>query len=383
MWRFKKAQARSDWKYNLMATVMKAYSFQVLVDLYDKVPYSEAFLGAANLQPKFENGDVVYNGLLAEIDAALAKDYMGGTALTTAQKNTDFLFAGDMNLWKQFANTLKLKMYLRMINANPAAAQAGINKLFQDNAVFLSVGVGIKTWGGTPNNSNPFYEFNIRRLNTSTNIRASVTFVSWLTEKNDPRIVNYFGSDPVIPMNQGDFAATNAQQPTYGDATVFVQSPKDPVWFITKAESYFMQAEALERYAGGSGAEAAYNNGLQAAFDQAGKTLSGDLATTYAYPAAGSLENKIEAIITQKWASFPGTHDIEAYFEQQRTGYPKFSPVYSTNPAYIPGQLVIITPNSVTAGLPPRRLVLPAAVTDRNSNAPAAVPITTKVWWAK
>ncbi|MBB5635565.1 hypothetical protein HDF26_004032 [Pedobacter cryoconitis] len=378
----KKSIERSDWKYNLMATVMKAYSFQVLVDLYDKVPYTEAFQGAANLQPKFDNGDAIYTALLAEIDAALAKDFLGGTALTATQKNTDFVFHGDMNLWKQFANTLKLKMYLRMINANPTAAQAGINKLFQENAVFLSTDAGIKTWSGTPNNSNPFYEYNIRRLNTSTNLRASVTFVSWLTQKNDPRIVNYFGTDPIIPMHQGDFAATSAQQPTYGDATVLVQSAKDPVWFITKAESYFLQAEALERYAAGAGAKDAYDKGLQAAFDQAGQTLSGDLAATYAYPATGSLENKIEAIITQKWASFTGTHDIEAFFEQQRTGYPKFSPVYSTNAAYIPGQLVL-TPNSVTAGLFPRRLVFPAAATDRNKNTPAVVPITTKVWWGK
>lgn len=375
-----KAAERGDWRYNLMATAMKAYTYQILVDLYDKVPYSEAFQGAANLQPKFDDGDVIYTGLLAELDAALAKDYTS-VALSATQKKTDFLFAGDMAQWTKFANTLKLKMYLRMINAKPAAAQAGINKLYADGAQFLTTNAGIATWDGTPDNSNPFYENNVRRLNTVTNLRASATLTSYLTSHNDPRVNTYFGATPVA-MNQGDYAATAAQQPTYASSSVFVQSATDPVWFITAAESYFMQAEALERYSGGAGAAAAYNNGLTAAFAQTGKPLTAALLTTYAYPVTGTLENKVEAIITQKWASFPGSHDLEAFFEQERTGYPRNSAVYSTDPDYIPGQWVYAK-NGVTAGLFPKRLVYPAAARDRNKNTPAEVPITTKVWWGK
>ncbi|MBB6499637.1 SusD/RagB family nutrient-binding outer membrane lipoprotein [Pedobacter cryoconitis] len=381
-----KAQARNDWKYNLMCTAMKAYTYEVLVDLYDKVPYTEAFQGLANLQPKFDDGDKIYTGLIAEIDAALAKDYTSGS-LTATQQATDFIFKGDMGLWTQFANTLKLKMYLRMVNANPSAAQAGIAKLYQSGAKFLTINAGIATWDGTANNSNPFYEYNIRRLNVQTNLKASKTFTSWLTGNNDPRVVNYFGTANPVPMNQGDYSASATDQPTYANATVFAQTAKDPVWFFTAAESYFMQAEALERYFGGTGAQAAYNAGLIAAFAQAGYVLTAGstdpLWTTYAYPVGGTLENKIEAIVTQKWASFPGTHDLEAFFEQQRTGYPSVSPVYSTDPNYVPGKLVYAI-NGVTPGKQfPRRLVFPAVSTDRNINAPAPVPITTKVWWGK
>ncbi|QNK62743.1 SusD/RagB family nutrient-binding outer membrane lipoprotein [Pedobacter sp. PAMC26386] len=376
-----KAQTRSDWRYNLMATVMKAYTFEILVDLYDKVPYTEAFQGKANLQPKFDDGDKIYTALLGEIDAALAKDYRT-IPLTAKQQKTDFLFNGDMELWTQFANTLKLKMYLRMINANPAAAQAGIAKLYQSGATFLSINAGIAKFDGTPDNSNPFYEYNIRRLNVATNIRASVTFSSWLVNNGDPRAITYFGTANPTAIHQGDFSASAIDQPTYANATVFSQKATDPVWFITTAESYFMQAEALERYFGGTGAKAMYDLGLAAAFKQSNQTLSPDLIATYAYPT-GTLESKVEAIITQKWASFPGSHDLEAFFEQQRTGYPKISAVYSTDANYVPGQLVYAK-NGVTPGKQfPRRLVFPASSVDRNKNAPALVPITTKVWWAK
>jgi hypothetical protein len=374
-----KAQARSDWRYNLMATAMKAYTYEVLVDLYDKVPYTEAFQAKANLQPKYDDGDKIYTALLAEIDAALAKDT--SLPLTAKQQKTDFLFGGDMSMWKRFANTLKLKMYLRMVNANPAAAQAGIAKL--SGAEFLTTNAGIAKFDGTPDNSNPFYEYNIRRLNVATNLRASVTLTSWLVGNNDPRAITYFGTANPTAMHQGDFSASAAEQPSYANATVLSQSATNPVWFFTAAESYFMQAEALERYSGGVGAQAMYDLGLAAAFAQSGQTLSPGLKATYAYPAGGTLENKIEAIITQKWASFPGNHDLEAFFEQQRTGYPKMSAVYSDEAGYLPGQLVY-GKNGVTPGKKfPRRLVFPASSVDRNKNAPAQVPITTKVWWAK
>src|SRR5215216_419074 len=79
-----------DWNYYLMGTVMKAFTYQVLVDLYDKVPYTEAFQGAANLQPHFDDGYTVYKGLLAEIDTALSKNFAAST--NTVPGQADFVF---------------------------------------------------------------------------------------------------------------------------------------------------------------------------------------------------------------------------------------------------------------------------------------------------
>jgi len=378
-----KAQERSDWRYNLMATVMKAYTYQVLADLYDQVPYLEAFQGGTNLQPKFDDGYAIYVGLLGEIDAALAKDFTS-VPFTTAQGNSDFVFGGDMGLWVQFANTLKLKMYLRMVNTKPAEAQAGISKLYGDGANFLAQSAGIASFDGTPDNSNPFYEYNIRRLNTTTNIRASQTFTTWLAANGDPRADVYFGTSSPIGIHQGDFAATAQEQPTYANATVAVQRATDPVWFISLAESYFMQAEALERYFGGAGAKAMYDAGVTAAFSEHNLDASTFIGAggNYEYPITGSFENKLERIIVQKWASLPGSHALEAFFEQERTGYPKNSTVYSTDAGYIPGEWVYAK-NGVTGGRFPKRLVFPASSRDRNSNTPPEVPIYTKVWWGK
>lgn len=376
----KSAEAK-DWNFYLMATVMKAYTTEVLVDLYDKIPYSEALGGATNLNPHFDNGDNIYTSLIAEIDGALGKDF--GASTNTAPGNSDLVFKGDIDKWKRFANTLELKMYLRMINAKAADAQAGVQKLYTNGANFLSTDAGVFGFSDEPGLDNPLYEQNIRQLNLGTNLRASRTFVSWLMANNDPRIVSYFGNTNPNSINQGDYLGSD---PTYGSAATFVEHPTDPVIFISKAESYFLQAEARERFYSGDNAKALYDNGVLAAFQSVNQNGSQFIGAgkVYEYPAGGSLAQKIEAIVVQKWASFPyGAHFIESFFEKQRTGFPATSPVYSTNAAYIPGQFVISNNSVLSAGKLPRRLAFPDVEVSRNSNTPALVPITEPVWWAK
>ena len=143
-----------------------------------------------------------------------------------------------------------------------------------------------------------------------------------------------------------------------------------------------MQAEALERYFGGTGAKAEYDAGVVASFARNGDNAAPFLASggNYAYPQSGSFDDKLEAIIVQKWASLPGSHAIEAFFERNRTGYPQTSTVYSTSSGYIPGRIVY-SKTGITNGLFPKRLIFPDLETSRNSNAPADQPLTAKVWW--
>lgn len=376
-----KAGDTKDWNFYLMATVMKAYSTQVLVDLYDKIPYSEALLGPANLNPRFDNGDAIYTSLISEIDNALSKDFSAST--NSSPGNTDLVFGGDIDKWKQFAHTLELKMYLRMINAKPADAEAGVRKLYSDGAEFLTTDAGVSGFTDAPGQDNPLFEQNIRQLNTPNNLRASTTFVSWLRANGDPRIVSYFGNTNPNSIHQGDFQGND---PTYASAAVFVQSPTDPVIFISEAESYFLQAEARERFFAGDEAKALYDQAVLAAFTSVGQNGNAFIVAggAYEYPALGTLEQKIEAIIVQKWASFPyGVHFIEGFFEKQRTGYPATSAVYSTDASYIPGEFVISRNSVLPEGRLPRRLAYPDAEVSRNNNTPALVPITEPVWWAK
>src|ERR1700722_15497875 len=297
-----------DWNFNLMGTVMKAYTAEVLVDLYDEIPYSQALQGAGNLNPKFDSGYSIYTSLLSSIDTALSKDFTAST--NTLAGTQDLVFGGDMSNWMAFANTLKLKMYLRMVNAYPDVAQAGIQALYNNGASFLTVDASVTNFSTTPNNDNPLYETKIRSNNTSSNLRASTTFVSWLEANNDPRIVYWFGSATPASINQGDYTNIN---PVYSSAPTFAETQTDPVEFISLPESYFLQAEADLRYFGGSNTQNLYKIGVLAAFSQLGFDGTSFVAGggVYAFPTTGTMDQKLQAIIVQKWASGAyGCHGI-------------------------------------------------------------------------
>lgn len=378
------AKTSGDWNTVLIATVMKAYSAGILVDVYDKIPYSEALAGAANLKPKFDDGYDVYTSLLNSVDSALGNDLSANTNTNLGAQ--DLVFGGDISQWILFANTLKLKLYLRMINAHPDVAQAGIQAMLSSGTPFLTTDAAVTNFTDAPSQDNPFYDWNQRTLNTTSNLRASATFVKWLELNNDPRAVSYFGSATPVFVNQGDYSGGD---PTYQTAAVFIQSPTDPVEFISASESYFLQAEAQFRYGDPLAVKALYDMGVQTAFSYLG--LDG---TTFTDPGGKyewgkEMENgvaltPIQQIIRQKWASFPyGCHQIEGFFDKNRTGFPTTSPVYSTDPSYVPGQFVIGKNSVLGAGQLPKRFVYPYDETSRNSNAPqTVVPISTPVWWA-
>ena len=377
------ADSAQDWMYYLMGTVMKAYTAEVLADVWDQIPYSQALQGGDDQDPKFDSGHAVYEALLASLDTALDKDLNAPTN-STPTASQDPLFAGNAGDWVAFANTLKLKMYLRMVNAYPAEAQAGVTALVSGGATFLTMDASFTNFTDNPGLENPLYDENIREQNTNSNLRASTTLVSWLQANNDPRITYFFGSTNPGSINQGDYHGSN---PAYETAAVFVETPLDPVEFISAAESYFLQAEAAVRYFGGAGAQALYESGVTAAFNAVGMDAGPYIAPggVYAWGAeveGGKTLTPLQQIIRQKWVSCVfGCHGLESFLEQNRTGFPLQSPVYSTSGAYIPGQIVVAKNSVLPAGDLPRRLIFPQGEVGRNTNTPTTVPENVPVWW--
>jgi hypothetical protein len=389
------AREQKNWNFFLMATVMKAYTTQVLVDLYGDIPFTEALQGSANLNPKFDDGYSIYKSLIDSLDAALAKDFTASTNIpggsadivfpgagTGLAADADWIASNNINKWIQFANTLELKMFLRMVNKKPTEAQAGIQKLYNSGAQFLTVDAGVGGFIAEPGQDNPMYEQNIQGQNTSTNLRATYTLASFLKVKADPRISYFYGSTTPTAMHQGDYLNID---PAYGTVPTLAERATDPVIFISAAESYFMQAEARLRYFSGTGAKALYDQGVLAAFASMGQNGASFIAPggVYEYPSGGTFEQQLEAIIVQKWISFGyGVHYLEGYFERNRTGYPKTSPVYSTDPSYVPGQFVVSKNSVLGAGLFAKRLPYPNEERTGNPNTPASVPLSTPVWWS-
>lgn len=367
------AKEQNNWNYYLIATVMEVHASQIMTDFYDQIPYTEAN-NVNILTPHFNTGQEVYDLMVADLQDALSKDLTQSAG--DAPGNDDLIFSGNMDNWTAFANTLLLKVYLRQTEARPTVAQTGITALLNSGVAFLNADAALTGFEDAPNKSNPLYESDRRQLNVATNLRASTTLFSFFTENNDPRKPNYYNAGN--SLNQGDF------NNTVGQTTIAVVNlqPTTAVYFMSKEESLFLQAEALERYASGAGAKAKYDAGVLEAFNK--YSLSGnsfvDAGGAYEYPSSGNFADKLKSIITQKWISgFPG-NGFEMFFEQNRTGYPQISTVPQSNTSYVPGTFAYSV-NGTTGGQFPKRLVFPSTVTTRNPNAPSLIGVIQPVWW--
>ena len=109
-----------DQKYfNAAARLMIAYQFQKMVDQYGDIPYFDTFKGAANLTPKYDKGEDIYKDLVAQVNTAIASFSSAATPTTQSLGKTstgvvDPMFGGDISRWIQFANTIKLRMLVRI-----------------------------------------------------------------------------------------------------------------------------------------------------------------------------------------------------------------------------------------------------------------------------
>lgn len=387
----KKAEAAENWTNYLIAHVMEAYAFQLIADLYDGAPVIEGLNGDEdNFTPVWNTGPEVYDELLVRLDDALSKDFGGSTDVNPGAN--DLLFNGDVDKWIRFANTLKLKLMIRYSASDPNKAQSLISALVNSGAEFLNADATISTYYDQPDRGNPLYEADRRNQNTTTNLKASLTMVSFLEINNDPRI-NMFYDAPISGgavkgMRQGTSSVPSTQldSKTISGAKVL---PTDAVYFISLAESYFLRAEAAARGFSSEDAESLYDQGVLAAFSRYGLDGSSFVgaAAPYAYPNGTTAEN-VEAIMEQKWVAHLGGNALEAWFDKLRTGYPSFSSSAPGQPGYdalAPGAPILTFPvDAVTFnGQFPRRLLIPEDEVLNNPNAPAqpAQGILTPVWW--
>ena len=374
----------------LQAVAGQSFGFQMLADWFDKIPLSEALQIDASKTPKYDDGPAVYAELLKRLDAALALDFDNGKS---TQVSSDLVFgklsgADQIAQWKRFANTLKLKMYLRQTSsANSAAALAAIKTMLTSNTEFLTVPAAVTAFVDEPNRSNPLYESNVRQLNTGTNLRLSKTLQSYLEANKDlARLDAYFtpGTSGQYGLAQGNFdVSTAVVGPNVPSVTKL--SATDPFFFFSLDEVEYMLAEAYLRTGDDAKAKVFYDKAVadsyakfNVTFDPARIAAGG----VYAFPATGTMEAKLKAIMYQKWVAMY-KQGYESFWDQARTGYPEISAVPAANAAYVPGQWTYAI-NGVTGKIFPTRILYTSASRDVNpGNTPAPAKVTDKIWWMK
>lgn len=364
--------------YEAVGKLMKAYCFQVLVDLYGNIPYSEALKGTLVSKPKYDDAKTIYESLGLKMDTSIAllktlSD--NGTTITG-----DIMFKGDASKWLQFANTVKLRLLLRQSERPDRQSYIQTEKAkFTASTAFLTINAAINPgYVNSAGKTNPFWGSNVNVTGTYTQdfYRAGQYAISFFLNNNDPRVGRFYkpiaGSTNVYQGNYfGDQGIVNSKTSEIG--TGVLKSYDQPSILMLAAESYFIQSEAVVRGWISGDAKTLYQKGVEASFTFLGLTAAN--AQTYYtqagnnqvnWDAAAGTAEKIALIIRQKWAAEPFINELEPYNEYRRLKLPADVPLSKSQ--YSSGKL-------------PGRLLYPQREYDVNSTNVPAAAATDKVWW--
>lgn len=344
-----------------IAKILKVQGMEKIINLYGDAPYSEAF-NASNTTPKYDDDVEIYKSLLLLLDNArqqitLANSDPSVISVTSAQ---DIIFRGNMNLWTKYANTLELRMLLKLSNTSNASLVALRNARFltlSNNFIDTDVTYNPGFTGATAIQSNPIfrvYGVNVaqsawlqgNRANAAGDFIAQVlngTYTSAdlvTTGIGDPRRIRMFSAVPVIGAIQGTETATSKSRLSsfvhgYTGADAYTNGTERNAYVMLASESYFLQAEAVQRGYISGNAQALFNQGIDASFAFYSRsfgtiTLAPITATAYKLAIDSKIglgwtasTNKISCIMTQKWLAIAQWTGIEPYFDMLRTGFPK------------------------------------------------------------
>ncbi len=361
--------------YKAISKIIKGFQYQLLVDLYGDIPYTEANLRGENTTPSYDDAETVYKSVIDDLAAAVD---MIQNAPDNAEdpESQDIIFGGNMDHWIEFANTIKLRMLVRLSNTGQdsyiTSQIASINA--NGGGYITSDVVANPGYSSSEDKQNPFWDYFRQPTTGEQTDRGDFTVaaeygINFLNNNNDPRIESlyaesstggdYKGAPQITTLPGTGFTSNDLSK--VGPGLLKSADQDQPIMLIS--ESLFIQAEATARGylpGGDAAAQALYESAIEESFVSLGVTDAVTEAQAYYDQDIPNVKwdsssNKVEAIMTQKWIALNGTSSIESWIDLTRTGYPSGLP--------IPVE---------SDGVRPVRLLYPASEIARNSdNVPA------------
>jgi hypothetical protein len=396
-----RAVENDDKKVNLLsiARIWRVFMFHRITDLYGDVPYFQAGAGYTGkiYNPEYDTQQAIYSDMLKQLEEAVSKL----DASKASYANADLIYGGDVAKWKKFANSLMLRLAMRLTKVDIANAKTWAQKAIAGGIILQDADIALMKYvnGSQDINKNPvslaLRSNNYAAANGNANTEGgkfAKTFIDYLKANNDPRL----NSISVVWVSGKQDTGTSLQKGmvnglltkpgdfvTYSEPNINTVLKLDaPFIVIGNAEMNFLMAEAVLRGWASGNATSYYTNGISASMrsmSQYGASAEISTARINEYitnhPFETTFDAQMKQIHTQMWVSlFP--NEVEVFSNWRRTGYPQLTPINIAGNA--------------TNGTIPRRLLYPPSEESLNGpNYSAAIQrqgqntFTTRVWWDK
>ena len=314
-----------DPTYTGMAKVLQAATYQLLVDHFGDVPYTEAINGAlsdgANFAPKFDDDKFIYGELVKLLDNAVIDLSKG----TSNPGPADLMYGGNLSKWIKYANSLKLRLLMRQsITGDQAAIGAAVKSaIAKGNFIESAADMAKVNFAGTAGSENPMYaSFEVSLSNFYVASNSSLKVL-----RNDPRLEKIYAKAPNNGRYEGidqghiDNLPFTVARNDFSLATSAGYGKTNPVIFMSDWEVWFLRAEAALRYGTGESDESTFARAIVSNFTHFGAAGGDAFASGLEY-ATKDRSGKIALIATQKWISMNGLQESESWAEARRLDTP-------------------------------------------------------------
>lgn len=361
-----------------MANVIAVLGYAKLTDAYGEIPYVEGGKGKTQgiIFPKYDTQQSIYEDLLARLATSIAILKTADPAM--GYPNADPIFNNDLNKWVRFANSVRLRLAMRLRYADPTLSKQIVAECLNDplmetnghNAYMIE----------TEGNGNAW--FTMRTGFPS--IKMSTLLIDHLQAANDPRLEVFVGQDAngaYSGMTNGldDAAFGNSNFSVKSDIGLALSSKDSKLYIMTASEVWLLRAEAALAYDNDAGlANTLYRNGIETSLQQ-WEVDSAAIANFMAGPQAtlSGVADELQ-IGTEMWIALVPNY-FEGWSHIRRTGFP----VIATRTAANLSQ-------GVTQGVLPKRFLYSSFELSSNRehvleaiSRQGANKIDTPVWWDK
>jgi hypothetical protein len=376
-----KLQAEAAGQTNVwaVAEIMSVYSFMVLTDLFGSVPYTEALQLDEGIRfPAFDQQADIYESLVQRL--ATATGQLTGAQLGASVATGDVIYGGDLQGWREFGNSLRLRIAMRMSGSadrptDRAAQAAQAFAAAWNSDIFDRVDDQAElVWPGTQPSVNPIHS-SVILGDRRGDFRLSNSLTDRLVQLNDPRLSIY--ADPAA--NDGTFrglpngtvpsdhqvAGRTSNAGDYASIGSYFLRPDLESVLMSYSEVLFLGAEAAVRGWITADPATLYRQAITASLQQYGVPQ----AQIDAYLAQPGVQyNGLQSIQEQKWIALY-LAGPEAFNEFRRTGLPNLTPAAGSPlpPGHFPARMPY----------PPEEATL------NQANLPAGVNLNDPVWFAR
>ena len=239
-----------------IAKIMQAFTFHMMTDMWGPIPYAEALKGRTqgNFNPSYTSQEQIYQGL---IDSLTTASQMIDASQPTLEGG-DVVYGGDMSKWKKLANSLKMRVAIRMADVAPTKASTAISEaisagVFESNADNAAI-----PFSSSPPYQNPFFEN--YEVAGRDDWAATATMLDVMNPTEDPRRDSYFAdanpNEPGAQYNGFPYGLPGGEaQALFTSADNFFSRPSErvrgdasaPAFIMFYDEVLFTKAEAAQR----------------------------------------------------------------------------------------------------------------------------------------